>query len=280
MEKCLQVRKHRQVHVHDLDLFVTVQLLEDTLAVLSLGKLCEEHGYSYKWPMVKSPIWPQMGKYFCARRQISFFLSQDCLQARAQVRLPHRYRRTHRLLLWVQQDHVTILTLEHRETEAILQKSTKRKDNNEATIRVIGGFYRVVSKIQRCQHSQTLLMFQIRNVLRKWQPGSAVLKHISRKIEIARSASEPRLRGLFAGSAWRSSTSGRKNRWLDNSRSQSSQWGWWISKQSQTTQWIQSYPCNTEASQETDRSLRMFFEPSEKPKVIYIDIHWNLANPM
>ena len=26
-----------------------VQLLEDTSAVLSLGKLCEEHGYSYEW---------------------------------------------------------------------------------------------------------------------------------------------------------------------------------------------------------------------------------------
>ena len=32
-----------------LDLFVTVQILEDTLAVLSLGKLSEEHGYSYEW---------------------------------------------------------------------------------------------------------------------------------------------------------------------------------------------------------------------------------------
>ena len=34
---------------HDLDLFVTVQLLEDTPAVLSLGKFCEEHGYTYGW---------------------------------------------------------------------------------------------------------------------------------------------------------------------------------------------------------------------------------------
>ena len=35
-----------QAHVHDLNFFVTMQLLEDTLAVLSLGKLCEDHGYS------------------------------------------------------------------------------------------------------------------------------------------------------------------------------------------------------------------------------------------
>ena len=30
--------------LEDLNLFVTVQLLEETPAVLSLGKLCEDHG--------------------------------------------------------------------------------------------------------------------------------------------------------------------------------------------------------------------------------------------
>ena len=45
----VQTNEEAQLHGHDLDLFVTVQLLEDTPAVLSLGKLCEEHGYSYEW---------------------------------------------------------------------------------------------------------------------------------------------------------------------------------------------------------------------------------------
>ena len=44
-ERCKQ-NVAAQVYVHDLDLFVTVQIVADTLAVLSLGKLCEEHGYS------------------------------------------------------------------------------------------------------------------------------------------------------------------------------------------------------------------------------------------
>ena len=35
------------------------------------------------------------------------------------------------------------------------------------------------------------------------------------------------------------------------------------------TQWIQSDPCKTKTSQETERSLRKFLEPSEKPKVIH-----------
>ena len=42
------------VHV-ELDLFVTVKLLEDTPGVLSLGKLCEEHGYSFESPARQLP---------------------------------------------------------------------------------------------------------------------------------------------------------------------------------------------------------------------------------
>ena len=40
-----QTNEDAQVYVHDLDLFVTVQLLEEPPAVLSLGKLCEDQGY-------------------------------------------------------------------------------------------------------------------------------------------------------------------------------------------------------------------------------------------
>ena len=37
------------VYVKELDIFLTMKVLEDTPAVLSLGKLCDEHGYSYEW---------------------------------------------------------------------------------------------------------------------------------------------------------------------------------------------------------------------------------------
>ena len=37
------------------------------------------------------------------------------------------------------------------------------------------------------------------------------------------------------------------------------------------TQWIQSYPCKTKTSQETQRSLQKFLEPERKPKVMYSD---------
>ena len=37
------------------------------------------------------------------------------------------------------------------------------------------------------------------------------------------------------------------------------------------TQWIQSYPCKTKTSQETERSLQKFLEPNRKPKVSFLE---------
>ena len=44
------------------------------------------------------------------------------------------------------------------------------------------------------------------------------------------------------------------------------------------TQWIQSYPCKTKTSQETQTSLQKFLEPNRKPKSFTLTIPWNLAN--
>ena len=51
----VQTNEEAQVYVHDLGLFVTVHLLEDTRAVVSLGKLCEEHGYTHEWASGQRP---------------------------------------------------------------------------------------------------------------------------------------------------------------------------------------------------------------------------------
>ena len=51
----VQTREEATVYVEQLDLFVTVMLLEETPAVLSLGKLCEDHGYTYYWTSCQKP---------------------------------------------------------------------------------------------------------------------------------------------------------------------------------------------------------------------------------
>ena len=41
----VQTKEEATVYVKELDLLVTAKILEDTPAVLSLGRLCEDHGY-------------------------------------------------------------------------------------------------------------------------------------------------------------------------------------------------------------------------------------------
>ena len=56
-----QSREEATVYVKELDLFVTV-ILEETPAVLSLAKLCEDHGYSYHWTSGQKPHLTKNGK--------------------------------------------------------------------------------------------------------------------------------------------------------------------------------------------------------------------------
>ena len=45
----VQTREEATVYVKELDIFLTMKVLENTPAVLSLGMLCDENGYSYEW---------------------------------------------------------------------------------------------------------------------------------------------------------------------------------------------------------------------------------------
>ena len=45
----VQTHEEATVYVKVLDMFLTMKVLENTPAALSLGKLCDENGYSYEW---------------------------------------------------------------------------------------------------------------------------------------------------------------------------------------------------------------------------------------
>ena len=45
----VQTHEEATVYVKELDIFLTMEVVEDTPAFLLLGKLCDEHGYSYEW---------------------------------------------------------------------------------------------------------------------------------------------------------------------------------------------------------------------------------------
>ena len=60
-----QTNEEAQVYVHDLHIFVTAQLLSRIL--LSLGKLCKEHGYTNEWPSGREPRLTQNGNQTLCR---------------------------------------------------------------------------------------------------------------------------------------------------------------------------------------------------------------------
>ena len=45
----VQTHEEATVYVKEMDIFLTTKVPENTPAVLSLGKLCDEHGYSHEW---------------------------------------------------------------------------------------------------------------------------------------------------------------------------------------------------------------------------------------
>ena len=51
----VQTHEEATVYVKELDIFLTMKVLDNTPAVLSLGKLCDEHGYSYEWIFGQKP---------------------------------------------------------------------------------------------------------------------------------------------------------------------------------------------------------------------------------
>ena len=68
----VQTSEEAQVDVHNLHLFMTVQILEDTLAALSSGKLCDEHGFTNEWASGKQPRLTKQGKniFFCKTENV------------------------------------------------------------------------------------------------------------------------------------------------------------------------------------------------------------------
>ena len=116
----VHTNEEAQVYVYDLDLFVTVQLLEDTPAVLSLGTLCEEHGYTHEWASGQKT-------------------TPDQTREDGKFRIPcgpwiplHRHRRTRQVHLQVQ--HQSEVTMEHQETGAIPEtQNNKKRDNDGAS---------------------------------------------------------------------------------------------------------------------------------------------------
>ena len=90
-------KEQATVFVRELDLFIKVMLLENTVAVLSLGKPCEDHGYTHHWTSGQKHISCKMAGKSIATQQTMFLplslFYRQVLQLHLHLLLPHLHRR-------------------------------------------------------------------------------------------------------------------------------------------------------------------------------------------
>ena len=197
----VQTSEEAQENDHDLNLFVTVQILDDTPAVVSRGKLCEEHGYTYEWASGQKPHLTKQGvKILCkAENFVPPFvpgLSSNYGTSLSFTSLPQDSSRTSASPATERSDDQA--PGNWRDTKNNKNEKKKRGmtvENRETDCETFQKGYRSskkILKIRKCQHPHTFLRTQVRNVLRTWHPGSTVCLLTSQTTENAKSACEPR----------------------------------------------------------------------------------------
>ena len=119
-------------------------------------------------------------------------------------------------------------------------------------------------------HRRVLLVNQLQSRKEKWCRARTVLKLTARRTKITRSC-----RKRTGAAAPRAENFGdlitADHKVLSDNCESRNNHRYAVVVQDLATQWIQSYPCKTKTSQETEKSSQNFLEPRRKPKVIYTD---------
>ena len=210
----VQTNEEAQVYVHDFHHFVTMQLLEDTPAVLSLGKICEEHGNTNAWTSSQKPhLTKQRKRILCETKHFVHpvvpGLSTNSGTSSSSTSLPQDSSSTSSSPATERSDDGTPrnwrdpqkrhkfkrgATMEHWETDC--ETSEEFTENLKDTEVPAPAHISHDSDSERPK---------------KWHPGSAVFLLTSRKIEIAKYACEPRWQGLLAEDALAKQYTEQKN---------------------------------------------------------------------
>ena len=157
--------------------------------------------------------------------------------------------------------------MEHRETACETSQSGWRSSQK-------------ISKIEKCLQPHTFLMTQVRNVPRKrHQRRTVFFTHFPKyrnceiclRTKMTRALGRKRTGDAVPRAEHFCDMITADHKVLTEGGESRNNHRYAAVVQGLATQRIQSYPCKTKTSQETERSLRKFLEPSEKPKVIYTD---------
>ena len=285
----VQTNEEAQVYVHDLGLFVTVQVLEDTRAVLSLRKLCEEHGFSNEWSSGQKPRLTKNGKKFLCRTDnfvhcvipgvsassgtassststVQDLSSSSSATERSDEPAPGNWCEAHQITKNTnfKKDDNRDSDGRLRDLPEWLEEFTDNLEDTEMSV-----------PAHMSQDSDSERPTNVVSKSRKHSIFTHFPKDRNCEVRLRSKISRAPCRRRTGEAAPRADKFGdlitADHKVLSDNCESRNNHRYAVVVQDLATQWIQSYPCKTKTSQETEKSSRKFFEPSQKPKVIETD---------
>ena len=236
-----------QVFVHDLIQFVTVQLLEETPVVLSLGKFCKGHGYSYQWVSGQEPRLTQNGKkyylqnrQFCTscrsrvicqfRKQFVFYYATTRIVGTRDTPLVSGKQSCSKLIFRFSIRAKWRLVLRRLGQESL---RSDKKDENDWLADVPFWFEVFMENLKPTESACTRTHFSGLIFGTSCESGKEIedaqhLHSLPERPKLRRLLENQNNKSVLQETHWRSSTACRKVWWLDNGWSQRLQWGMWI----------------------------------------------------
>ena len=301
----VQTHEEATVYVKELDIFWTMKVLESTPAVLSLGKLCDENGYSYEWINGQKPHLIKNGVRIICNTENLVPIVVPGLSSSSRRVIPHHLLPA-RLLTRERGDRIeSDISPVHVSTT--VDDRSRRPDDNQANKTPIPNKkeFKKEQSDSLCSEIPEWLQEFRENLVDDEIPVNGdthasssheaslepIFKrredlgkhsvytrfHKDRNCEICKRTkiTKAPCRRRNSGGVPRAENFGDlitadHNILSDNFESRNNH-RHPVVVQDLATQWIQAYPCKNETSQETQRSLQKFLEPDRNPKVIYTD---------
>ena len=250
---------------------MTAKLLEDTPAVLSLGKLCEDHGYSYERTAGQKPqLIKDDRRIKCNTANyapiVVLGLSTSSSSSAAPTSPKHQYCRKQSI---PHQQEVRIRAAQYGEARRMSHKKPKMettRTSGETRCLICQNGYNNLQRIlwmkvfQNTETLPVLLMNYLQSREQKWYRISTAFLLTSQRYLLE----NQNYKGVLGENALVQSCPERKigdlvtadHKVVSEGSESRNNHRYAVVVQDLATQWIQSYPCKTTTSQETESSLR------------------------
>ena len=283
------------MYVKELDIFLTMKVLENTPAVLSLRKLCDENGYSDEWingqkpHLIKSGITRQCNTENFVPIVVPGLSSSSSSSSHSSTSMtPSRQERNHPTSSSSSSTSPTTTVLSDNETREREDLSgidshpvPVSSSHVEEMIERGDPLYLVDDRVpaQRDSHASSSHELSLEPTSTRSEDlgKHSVYTHfpkdrnceVCQRTKITRAPCRRRIGGAVPRAENFGDLTTADHKVLSVSCESRNNHRYAIVVQDLAFQWIQSYPCKTKTCQETQRSLQKFLEPDRKPKVIY-----------